>query len=217
VWVSRRSPRCSKPARMSWCSRFPGASANLRQRLGGAESLAVALRSVNRDTVIVSQAIAALGPAATVPGMIRLLGASEQLVRTAVGELCRLLRHRRRNLDHRDAAHSISRQAAFRPTGFVSRPLGLDDVPARLRETGLSPIAEDAQGAVIVEARHDHPPSTGTQPCVRHAAVVSAVRHRAGPSVDGQSPRRNSDSWCHLPNAQRDFTIANIEAASPAN
>ncbi|MDQ3899197.1 MAG: hypothetical protein M3319_01645, partial [Actinomycetota bacterium] len=46
----------------------PRGFSQLAQRLGGAESLAIVLRSVNRDTVIVGQAIAALGAAATVPG-----------------------------------------------------------------------------------------------------------------------------------------------------
>jgi hypothetical protein len=66
----------------------PRGFSQLAQRLGGAESLAIALRSVNRDTVIIGQAIAALGAAATVPGLVRLLGASEQAVRAAVAELC---------------------------------------------------------------------------------------------------------------------------------
>jgi len=52
----------------------PRGFSQLAQRLGGAESLGVALQSVNRDTVIVGQAIAALGPSATIPGLIRLLG-----------------------------------------------------------------------------------------------------------------------------------------------
>ena len=48
----------------------------LAQRLGGAQSLGAALRTANRDMVIVSQAIVALGVSATVPGLIRLLGVS---------------------------------------------------------------------------------------------------------------------------------------------
>jgi hypothetical protein len=60
----------------------------LAQRLSGAESLGAALRSMNRDTVIVGQAIAALGASATVPGLVRLLSAPERAVRDAVAELC---------------------------------------------------------------------------------------------------------------------------------
>ncbi len=60
----------------------------LAQRLGGPDSLVAALRKVSRDTIIVGQAIAALGESATVPGLVHLLGADEQLVRAAVVELC---------------------------------------------------------------------------------------------------------------------------------
>jgi hypothetical protein len=60
----------------------------LAQRLGGAESLAAALRTADRDTVIISQAIVALGASATVPGLVRLLDASEQAVRDGVAQLC---------------------------------------------------------------------------------------------------------------------------------
>lgn len=61
----------------------------LAQRLGGAESLGAALRTLNRDTVIVGQAIVALGTAATMPGVAHLLGGTEQVVREVVDELCR--------------------------------------------------------------------------------------------------------------------------------
>ena len=60
----------------------------LAQRLGGAESLSAALRTLHRDAVIVGQAIVALGTAATVPGIAQLLGATEQVVREVVDELC---------------------------------------------------------------------------------------------------------------------------------
>lgn len=66
----------------------PRGFSQLAQRLGGAESLGVAMRTANRDMVIVGQAIVALGASATVPGLVQLLGASEQAVREAVAELC---------------------------------------------------------------------------------------------------------------------------------
>lgn len=66
----------------------PRGFSQLAQRLGGAESLAAALRTANRDTVIVGQAVAALGSSATVSGLARLLSASEQAVRNGVAELC---------------------------------------------------------------------------------------------------------------------------------
>ncbi|MBW0008805.1 MAG: helicase-associated domain-containing protein, partial [Pseudonocardiales bacterium] len=66
----------------------PRGFSQLAQRLGGADSLGAALRTVNRDMVIVGQAIVALGSSARVPGLARLLGASERVVRDAVAELC---------------------------------------------------------------------------------------------------------------------------------
>jgi Helicase conserved C-terminal domain len=66
----------------------PRGFSQLAQRLGGAESLGTALRTANRDMVVVGQGIVALGASATVPGLVRLLGASEQAVRGAVAELC---------------------------------------------------------------------------------------------------------------------------------
>ncbi|MGH3601695.1 MAG: helicase-associated domain-containing protein, partial [Pseudonocardiaceae bacterium] len=66
----------------------PRGFSQLAQRLGGAESLATALSTANRDTVIVGQAVAALGSSATVPALALLLGASEPAVRNGVAELC---------------------------------------------------------------------------------------------------------------------------------
>ena len=66
----------------------PRGFSQLAQRLGGAESLGAAMRTANRDMVIVGQAIVALGASATMPGLVRLLGASEQAVHEAVAELC---------------------------------------------------------------------------------------------------------------------------------
>lgn len=66
----------------------PRGFAQLAQRLGGADSLVAALRTVSRDAVIVGQAITALGEPATVPGLVRLLGAPAHLVRAGVAELC---------------------------------------------------------------------------------------------------------------------------------
>jgi hypothetical protein len=60
----------------------------LAQRLGGADSLVAALRTLTRDTVVVGQAIAVLGEAATVPAVARLLGAPEQAVGDEVTHLC---------------------------------------------------------------------------------------------------------------------------------
>ncbi|MCP3799118.1 helicase-associated domain-containing protein [Allokutzneria sp. A3M-2-11 16] len=65
----------------------PRGFAGLAQRLSGAASLAAALREVDRDAVVVGQAIAALDASATVPKVARLLGASEAAVQSAAAEL----------------------------------------------------------------------------------------------------------------------------------
>jgi hypothetical protein len=66
----------------------PRGFGQLAQRLGGADSLVIALRGVNRDMVILGQAVVALGASATVPNLARLLGASERAVCAGVAELC---------------------------------------------------------------------------------------------------------------------------------
>lgn len=66
----------------------PRGFVQLAQRLGGADSLVSALRTVTRDMVILGQAVVALGASATMPNLARLLGASEQVVRAGVAKLC---------------------------------------------------------------------------------------------------------------------------------
>jgi Helicase conserved C-terminal domain len=163
------------------------------------------------------------------------------------------------------------------PTVLAS-PCDLDEVLARLRDIGLSPMAEDAQGTVIVEAHHDHEAPAHhraiiTQP--RAALSATDLAHQLVSDPDGTTMNAIADSdtfellaqlncclddaelellsdavdhhndvlivyrdkngsrstreirpqqlygqwldsWCHLRNAQRDFTIANIEAVAPA-
>jgi hypothetical protein len=160
----------------------------------------------------------------------------------------------------------------------LSSPSGLDDVLTRLREVGLSPMAEDAQGTVIVEARHEHQAPAFDYPIAakpRAALSATELARRLVADPDGETVRATADSdtfdllaqlnchlddaelellsdavdhhndvlivyrdkngsrstreirpqqlygkwldsWCHLRNAQRDFTIANIEAVAPA-
>jgi hypothetical protein len=59
----------------------------LAQRLSGPGSLSAALPTLNRDTMLVSQAIAFLADSATVPAVARLLDAAEQTVADRVTEL----------------------------------------------------------------------------------------------------------------------------------
>ncbi|MGB9047880.1 MAG: helicase-associated domain-containing protein [Pseudonocardiaceae bacterium] len=164
------------------------------------------------------------------------------------------------------------------PTVLAS-PSGLEEVLTRLREAGLSPMAEAADGSVIVEARHDHQAPAPERPIImksraalpaaelarllaadprgeavgagadsdtfdvlaqlndylddaelellsdavdHHNDVLIVYRDKNGSrSTRAIRPQqlygRWLDSWCHLRNAQRDFTIANIEAVGPAS
>jgi hypothetical protein len=164
--------------------------------------------------------------------------------------------------------------ARLAPT-VLSSPYELDDVLARLRAVGLSPVAEDLRGAVIVEAQSEHRAAAvavRAMPRARLGATELADRLLADPhgdaggaadvsdtfdqlaalnpalddaelmllsdAVDHQhdvqityrnksgsqtvraiQPRqlygRWLDSWCHLRNAQREFTVANIESVAP--
>lgn len=165
--------------------------------------------------------------------------------------------------------------AQLAPT-VLSSPFELDEVLSRLRATGLSPVAEDALGVVIVEARPERlaagAAGTAAVPA-RLASAELAARLRADPhgrarqatttsetlelltwlggqlddaelrmlahavdhqhdvgiayrSKDGKRTVRQIrpdqihgrwlDSWCHLRGAQREFTVANIEAVFPA-
>ena len=167
--------------------------------------------------------------------------------------------------------------ARLAPT-VLSSPFELDDVLTRLRAAGLSPVAEDALGGVIVEVRREHraaDPEPAARPTSRAPvdAAELAARLLADPtgasqlgsdcsdtvlrlaelnpalddaelmlladavewqrnvviayrtSTGGRSVReiqphqlygRWLDSWCHLRNAQREFTVANIESVAPA-
>lgn len=62
----------------------------LAQRLCGAGSVVPALQTLNRDTMVVGEAVAVLGEAATVPAVAALLGAAEQAVLDEVAVLCRV-------------------------------------------------------------------------------------------------------------------------------
>ena len=161
----------------------------------------------------------------------------------------------------------------------LSSPRDLDEVLTRLREAGLSPMAEDAQGTIIVEARPDHQVSIPDQAITTNVRVHLSAAELAGQLAadpHGETVRASADSdifellaqlnehlddaelellsdavehhhnvliayrdkngscttreirpqqlygkwldsWCHLRNAQRDFTIANIESVGPAS
>jgi hypothetical protein len=66
----------------------PRGFTQLAQRLDGADSLTAAMRMLNRDTVRVGQALAALGGSATVPALATWLNASDDAVQDATNDLC---------------------------------------------------------------------------------------------------------------------------------
>ncbi|MGH3669524.1 MAG: helicase-associated domain-containing protein [Pseudonocardiaceae bacterium] len=114
----------------------------LAQRLGGAESLGAVLRTLNRDAVIVGQAIVALGAAAAPPGLARLLGAPERVVREVVDELCRrglawdgggVLR-----LPERLEAHWMVEIGGGRPVAKIAGSVLAENLRAALRAFGTT-------------------------------------------------------------------------------
>ncbi|GAB3460326.1 helicase-associated domain-containing protein [Actinophytocola sediminis] len=66
----------------------PRGFTQLAQRLGGDHSLSLAMRTLNRDTVIVGLTCAVLGDSATVPAVVRLLDAPATVVRECLADLC---------------------------------------------------------------------------------------------------------------------------------
>ncbi|MGH3929197.1 MAG: helicase-associated domain-containing protein, partial [Pseudonocardiaceae bacterium] len=82
------------------------------------------------------------------------------------------------------------------PTVLAS-PRDLDEVLTRLREAGLSPMAEDAHGTVIIEARHDHEvPAPDRVVNVRPRAALSApeLARRLTADPEGETVRAIADS-----------------------
>lgn len=120
----------------------PRGFSQLAQRLSSADSLVLALRTVDRDTVMVGQAIAALGESATVAGLVRLLGASEHLVRAAVEVLCaRGLAWDRVGmlcLPERLQAHWSAEIGGARPVAKIARTVLADDLRAAVSAFGVA-------------------------------------------------------------------------------
>lgn len=120
----------------------PRGFTQLAQRLGGADSLVVALRMVNRDTIVVGKAIAALGASATVLDVARLLGAPEHVVRDAVAEL------RERGLTwtssgtlclpERLEAHYSAEIGGNRPVAKIARSVLVEDLRTAAAALGVA-------------------------------------------------------------------------------
>ncbi|GAB3875892.1 helicase-associated domain-containing protein [Kibdelosporangium lantanae] len=110
----------------------------LAQRLCGSESLVMALRSVDRDAIVVGQAVAALESLATVEAVAHLVAAPEQAVRDALDELTgRGLAWSASGTVHlpeRLAEHWSAEIGGGRPLATVARSVLADD----LRSTAVA-------------------------------------------------------------------------------
>lgn len=121
----------------------PRGFSQLAQRLGSVESLVAALRTANRDMVMVGQAIVALGTAATVAGLAQLLGVSEQVVRDTVAELCeRGLAWDSSGiwcLPERLATHWLAEIGGGRPVAKIAGSVLAENLRAALGAFGAAP------------------------------------------------------------------------------
>jgi hypothetical protein len=168
--------------------------------------------------------------------------------------------------------------ARLAPT-VISSPLELDDVLARLRAAGFSPLAEDATGTIIVETQAEHlatnnpaaiprrrarlsatalagrllaesagsptlfdPPNSDTPQTLARlnprlntaelALLSDAIDHSTEVAIGYRNKNGNHtfrlirpiqldgkwiESWCHLRQAEREFTVANIESVAPVH
>src|SRR5262249_32193538 len=92
--------------------------------------------------------------------------------------------------------------ARVAPAG-LSSPCELDEVLARLRAAGLSPVAEDAVGGVILEQRREHHASAPRSPVraaprARLGAVELAEQLLADPTGQYNGEGEGSDTFARL-------------------
>jgi hypothetical protein len=120
----------------------PRGFVQLAERLGGSDSLVSALRVVNRDAVVIGQAVAALGPEATVPGVAHLLAVSEQAVDDAMADLCgrglAWIDSGVARLPERLAAHWSAEVGGGRPVATVARSVPVEDLRTAARALGVN-------------------------------------------------------------------------------
>ncbi|HEX4725161.1 MAG TPA: helicase-associated domain-containing protein [Pseudonocardiaceae bacterium] len=113
----------------------------LAQRLSGPDSLAAALRLVDRDAVVVCQAVAAVGSAATVAVLARLFGASEATVLGAVESLCghglAWVDGATVCLPERLAMHWSAEIGGGRPVATIARSVLADDLRSTVEALGI--------------------------------------------------------------------------------
>ncbi|WP_045877012.1 helicase-associated domain-containing protein [Pseudofrankia sp. DC12] len=113
----------------------------LAQRLCGPDSLVAALRSADRDAVVVGQAVAALGSLATVEAVTRLAAAPEQAVRDALDELrgrgLAWLESGTIRLPERLAEHWSAEIGDGRPLATIARSAPVEDVRSAAEALGV--------------------------------------------------------------------------------
>jgi len=113
----------------------------LAQRLCGPDSLATALQTVDRDAIVVGQAVAALGPLATVEAVAHLVAAPEQAARDALDELCgrglAWLASGTVYLPERLAEHWSTEIGGGRPLATIARSVLADDLRSAADALGV--------------------------------------------------------------------------------
>lgn len=119
----------------------PQGFVQLAQRLEGPDSLVAALRMVNRDVLVVSQAVAVLGSAATIAEVSRLLDAPEQAVSEAVADLCgrglAWIDDGKVLLPERLAQHWTAEIGGGRPAAVIARTTVVNDLRATASAWGV--------------------------------------------------------------------------------
>ncbi|HET8641421.1 MAG TPA: helicase-associated domain-containing protein [Pseudonocardiaceae bacterium] len=120
----------------------PAGFVELAQRLGGAASLGEALIRMNRDEIVVGQAVAVLGDSATVAGVAQLLGAPGAMVRQALAGLYESglawNEGDRVQLPRRLAEHWAAELGGGRPMATLARSVLLDDLRTAAQALGVA-------------------------------------------------------------------------------
>jgi Helicase conserved C-terminal domain len=121
----------------------PRGFTQLAQRLCGTDSVGAAMRTLNRDALVVGQAIAVLGASATVPAMARMLDAPEQAVRDGLAELCgRGLAwddsSGRWHLPEQLESHWLTDIGGGRPVAMIARSVLLENLRTAAEALGIA-------------------------------------------------------------------------------
>lgn len=133
----------------------------LAQRLCGPDSLSVALQSVNRDAMVVGQAVAALGASATVPDVAGLLGAPTAAVQAALDDLCdrglAWVGDGTVHLPERLTAHWSAEIGGGRPAARIAQFVLAEDLRSAAERLGTHPagLRKPEVTALLVAALSD--------------------------------------------------------------